>query len=371
MQRQQKMSPSDAALGEMTWPNLIWELLQGQDLSSKQTSWAMNEVMAGSASPVSLAGFLVALAAKGETVSELLGLADTMVAHAVEVPLPLESNNRPLQTVDVVGTGGDRHHTVNISTMAALVVAGAGLKVAKHGNRAASSASGSADVLEALGVRLDLTPEKAASLLTDVGITFLFAQQFHPAFRHAVQARVGLGVPTAFNVLGPITNPARPRAGAIGVGNLRMAPLIAGVFAQRGNSTLVFRSEDGLDELSTTAPARIWEVTPSTGGSVKEHLINFSAELNMPPATISDLKGGSPTENAQIARELFDGKRGPIRNTVVLNAAAAIVADGRKLSNSDDPLIDRFRDAVSTAEKAIDSGEAKRVLQRWVEKSNT
>lgn len=355
---------------ELTWSTLIWELLQGRDLSAQETSWAMNEVMSGSASPVSLAGFLVALAAKGETVSELLGLADTMVAHAVDVPLPRSQSGEVIPTVDVVGTGGDRHHTVNISTMAALVVAGAGLHVAKHGNRAASSASGSADVLEALGIKLDLTAQRAADLISEVGITFLFAQQFHPAFRHAVQARVGLGIPTAFNVLGPITNPARPHAGAIGVGNLRMAPLIAGVFAQRGNSTLVFRSEDGLDELSTTAAARVWEVTEATGGRVKEHLIDFASKLGMQRAQIKDLKGGTPEENARIAREVFEGRLGPIRDTVVLNAAAAIVADGSKVSNTGASLIERFAEGVDHAAEAIDSGRTFEVLQRWVENSH-
>lgn len=353
----------------ITWPDLISELVSGENLPREHASWAMKQVMSGSAAPIPLAGFLVALASKGETVEELRGLADEMVAHARPVPIP-QRDGCALRTVDIVGTGGDRHNTVNISTMAALVVAGTGLPVAKHGNRAASSASGSADVLEALGVRLDVDSELAGRLLADVGITFLFAQQFHPAFRHAVAARVGLGIPTAFNVLGPITNPAKPEAGAIGVGNSRMAPLIAGVFADRGKSSLVFRSEDGLDELATTAPARIWEVTEASSHQVKEHLVDFVAQFGFTKATISDLRGGSPTENASVAKDLFQGKKGPIRDAVVLNAAAAVVADGRLLDEPQAPLTDRFAQAIGIANRSLEEGDALKVLQHWVTESN-
>lgn len=363
--------PNDGVAGEsldVAWPDLITDLLVRRDLSPEQARWAMNEVMSGAASPIALAGFLVALAAKGETVGELRALADEMVAHAVEVQIP--DSLPPLRIVDIVGTGGDRHHTVNISTMASLVVAGAGLPVAKHGNRAASSASGSADVLEALGIKLDVDSVSAGELLADVGITFLFAQQFHPAFRHAAAARVGLGIPTAFNVLGPITNPARPHAGAIGVGNRRMAPLIAGVFADRGNSTLVFRSQDGLDELATTSPAEIWEVTEQTEGVVKHHVVDFVQELGLPPATIADLRGGSPEVNADVARALLDGRTGPIRDSVLLNAAAAIVADGSLIEVTEDGLMARIRAAFDIAAESIDSGRARDVLDRWVERSH-
>lgn len=354
----------------LTWPDLITELLQRRDLPAAHTSWVMNEVMGGTAPPVALAGFLVALAAKGETVAELVGLADEMVHHALEVPVPLGPDGQPIQTVDIVGTGGDRHQTVNISTMAALVVAGAGIPVAKHGNRASSSASGSADVLEALGIRLDVPAPRAGALIREVGISFLFAQKFHPAFRHAAPARVGLGVPTAFNVLGPITNPARPRAGAIGVGNPAMAPLIAGVFAERGNSTLVFRSEDGLDELATTAPVRIWEVTRATDGKVCEHVVDLRGRWGLGSATIPDLRGGSPVENAEVARDVFAGATGPIRDAVVLNAAAAIVADERLLSDPMADLLDRLAEGVSVAATAIDEGRAQAVLEKWITESN-
>ena len=232
-----------------TWPGLLAELLAGRDLDVGRAGWAMDQVMRGEASDVQLAAFLVALRAKGETSAELEGLAAAMLSHAV----PLEV---PGPTVDLVGTGGDQAHTVNISTMASLVLAGAGHRVVKHGNRASSSSSGSADVLEALGVRLDLPPARVAELATEVGITFCFAQVFHPAMRFAAGARRGLGVPTAFNVLGPLTNPARAGAAAVGVADRRLAPLVAGVLAARGTSALVFRGEDGLDELTTTGPAR-------------------------------------------------------------------------------------------------------------------
>lgn len=362
--------PSGSAPEALTWPDLISELLERRDLPAEHTSWVMNEVMGGTAPPVALAGFLVALAAKGETVSELVGLADEMVHHALDVPIPLGADGEPIQTVDIVGTGGDRHQTVNISTMAALVVAGAGIPVAKHGNRAASSASGSADVLEALGIRLDVSAQRAGALISEVGITFLFAQKFHPAFRHAATARVGLGVPTAFNVLGPITNPARPRAGAIGVGSAAMAPLIAGVFAERGNSTLVFRSEDGLDELATTAPVKIWEVTRATGGQVREHVLDLRGRWGMQAATIPDLRGGSPAQNAEIAQDVFAGASGPIRDAVLLNAAAAIVADERLLTDPTADLLDRLAEGVEVAAAAIDEGRAQAVLEKWAVESN-
>ncbi|MPV49447.1 MULTISPECIES: anthranilate phosphoribosyltransferase [unclassified Pseudactinotalea] len=347
----------------LTWPGLITDLIAARDLSAHQTSWAMRRVMRGEADPIALAGFLVALAAKGETVAELRGLADEMLAHAV--PVAVAST----RTVDIVGTGGDRHRSVNISTMAALVVAGAGLPVVKHGNRAASSASGSADVLEALGIKLRLTPERAAELVDEVGITFLFAQQFHPAFRHAAAARAGLGVATAFNVLGPLTNPGRPGAGAIGVGNERMAPLMAGVFAERGNHTLVFRSDDGLDELSPTSPAHVWEVTEATGGVVVPGRIDPARDLGLAPATLDDLRGGDPTFNAAVARRLFAGQGGPVRDAVMLNAAAAFVADATLPGTREGTLPERLTAGLGHAAASLDEGAAADVLAAWVSAS--
>jgi anthranilate phosphoribosyltransferase len=334
-----------------SWPGLIGTLVAGHDLDAEETAWAMGQVMDGETTPVQLAGFLVALRAKGETVDELGGLVAAMLERAVELPVPGPA-------VDVVGTGGDRHRTVNISTMAALVVAGAGRRVVKHGNRAASSASGSADVLEALGVRLDLGPVRVAELADEVGITFAFAQVFHPAMRHAAVARRELGVPTAFNFLGPLTNPARPSACAIGVADLRMAPLMAGVLAARGTTALVVRGEDGLDELATTGPTRVWEVRD---GSVQEHVLDATT-LGLPPATLEDLRGGDAVANADVARRVLAGERGPVRDAVLLNAAAALVATGVGSGS----LGDRLLEGLGLAAGAVDSGTAAAVLDRWV-----
>jgi len=335
-----------------TWPQLISALLAGDDLDRSQAAWAMDQVMAGAATPTQLAGFLVALRAKGETVDELAGLAEAMLRHAVRIEVPGRS-------VDIVGTGGDRHHTVNISTMAALVVAGTGRRVVKHGNRAASSSSGAADVLEALGVRLDQPPQRVAELATEVGITFCFAQVFHPAMRHAAVVRRELGTPTAFNFLGPLTNPAQPPASAIGVYDERMAALVAGVLATRSGSALVFRGEDGLDELSTTAPSRVWVVS---GGRVREDRVD-ATELDLPPAKLEDLRGADAAHNADVLRDLLAGKPGPVRDAVLLNAAGAVVAsDG---VDGPEPLVDLLRPALVEVAAAVDSGAASAVLDRW------
>jgi anthranilate phosphoribosyltransferase len=342
-----------------TWSGLISSLIARQDLTRAEAAWAMDEVMSAEATPVQLAGFLVALRAKGETVEELAGLVDTMLAHAVRIEVPG-------RCVDIVGTGGDRRHTVNISTTAALVVAGAGRRVVKHGNRAASSASGAADVLEALGVRLDLAPERVAALAEEVGITFCFAQRFHPAFRHAAVARRELGVPTAFNFLGPLTNPAQPQAGAIGVADRRMAPIVAGVLAARGASALVFRGEDGLDELSTTAPSAVWAVGD---GSVRQVTVDPLA-LGIPRATLADLRGGDAAHNAGVVRDLVSGKTGPVRDAVLLNAAAAVVAvDG--VPAGEGSLDDALRAALTVVEEAVDSGAAAATLEAWVAATNS
>ncbi|WP_147917291.1 anthranilate phosphoribosyltransferase [Ruania zhangjianzhongii] len=347
------------ATGEVTWPDLITRLIGGGDLAPDETSWAMDQVMSGNSHPIALGGFLVALRAKGETVPEVRGLADAMVAHAVPIDVDRDA-------VDIVGTGGDRHRSVNLSTMAALVVAGTGTTVVKHGNRASSSASGSADVLEALGVRLDLPPEESAQVVQSAGITFLFANAYHPSFRHAAATRRELGVATAFNILGPLTNPARPRASAIGVADPRMAPLVAGVFADRANSTLVFRSEDGLDEMATTAPVRIWEVTEAGGPEIAEHLLDPAEVFGLPRATLEDLRGADPAHNAQVTRDVLAGAEGAIRDTVLLNAAAALVAHARLDGTTTGPLTDRLLAGLEHARRSIDDGAAAATLQAWV-----
>jgi len=338
-----------------TWGELIASLVTGQDLRADQAAWAMDEIMSGDASPVTVAGFLVALRAKGETVEELTGLADAMLAHATRIEVPG-------RTLDIVGTGGDRAHTVNISTMASLVVAGTGLTVVKHGNRAATSSSGSADVLEALGIRLDQPPERVAELASEVGITFCFAGLFHPSMRHAAAARRELPIATVFNFLGPLTNPAQPPAAAIGVADARMAPLVAGVLAARGTSALVFRGEDGLDELAATGPSRVWEVR---GGAVQESVVDWQDALGAAPVTLAELRGADAAHNADVARRVLGGEPGPVRETVVLNAAAALVADGSLAGLASGTLVERFAAAAEHARRALDSGSAADVLERW------
>ncbi|MBK6872399.1 MAG: anthranilate phosphoribosyltransferase [Kineosporiaceae bacterium] len=339
-------------MGAITWSRLIASLLSGEDLSREQCAWAMNQVMSAEATSAQLAGFLVALRGKGETVEELSGLVEAMLQHAVRIEVPGHC-------VDVVGTGGDRHHTVNISTMAALVVAGTGRTVVKHGNRAASSSSGAADVLEALGVRLDLPPGRVAELAPEVGITFCFAQVFHPSMRHAAVARRELGVPTAFNFLGPLTNPAQPAAAAIGVSDARMAPIMAGVLADRGTSALLFRGDEGLDEMSTTAPTTVWLVD---AGQVHRTSLD-AVDLGLARATLADLAGGDATHNAGVVRSVLAGEQGPIRDAVLLNAAAAVVAaDGAARGL----LVERMQAALEEVAAAVDGGAAASVLDRWV-----
>lgn len=345
------------ASGSPTFPDLLHRLVVGEDLSREDAAWAMDRVMSGEATPVQVAGFFIALRAKGESVQELTGLVEAMLAHAVTIDVPGP-------TVDIVGTGGDRARTVNISTMASLVVAGAGERVVKHGNRAASSACGSADVLEQLGVRLDLSPNDVAAVARTAGITFCFAQMFHPAMRHAAVARRELGVPTAFNFLGPLTNPGRPAASAIGVADLRMAPLMAGVLAARGSSALVFRGEDGLDELTISGPSRLWLVGR---GAVEECLLDPS-ELGVATAPVTALRGDDADYNAQVARDVLDGAAGPVRDAVLLNAAAALVAADGVAGEPVSPrtLVPRMADALARAATSVDSGAARSALERWV-----
>lgn len=338
------------------WAALLAALMAGTDLSGADSRWVMDQVMRGDASPVRLGAFLVALRSKGETVEELTGLADGMLAHARRIEVPG-------RTVDIVGTGGDMHRTVNISTMASLVVAGAGVRVVKHGGRAASSASGTADVLEALGLRLDLEPERVAALAEEVGITFCFAQVFHPAMRHAAPTRRELGVPTAFNVLGPLTNPARPTGSALGVPDARLAGLMAGVLAERGSSALVFRGHEGLDEMAPNGPVRVWWVRD---GAVEEHTVDPVGDLGMDPVGLDELRGGGPEENAGVVRALVAGDDGPVRRTVLLNAAAGIVADGSLPGTGEGSLVDRLSAGLEHATRSVDSGAARDVLERWI-----
>ncbi|MFB7777119.1 anthranilate phosphoribosyltransferase [Streptomyces bauhiniae] len=344
----------DTAAGR-SWPEVLNALLDGRDQSADATAWAMNRIMRGEATDAQIAGFLVALRAKGETVEEITGIVRAMYDHANVIEVPG-------RTVDIVGTGGDGAKTVNISTMSSIVVAGTGAKVIKHGNRAASSASGSSDVLERLGVNLELTPKRVAEVAEEAGITFCFAVKFHPALRHVGAARGQLGIRTVFNVIGPLTNPARVRSQAVGVANLAMAPIVAGVFAERGNSSLVFRGEDGLDELTTTSPSRVWIVRD---GKVTEEVFD-PRDVGIELVPVDALRGGDPAYNAMVARKVLEGERGPVRDAVLLNSAAALVA----LDPTREPLADQLRAGMARAAESIDSGRAARTLERWVAASN-
>lgn len=344
----------DTAAGR-SWPEVLNALLYGRDQSADATAWAMDQIMRGEATDAQIAGFVVALRAKGETVEEITGLVRAMYEHANVI----EVSGR---TVDIVGTGGDGAKTVNISTMSSLVVAGTGAKVVKHGNRAASSASGSSDVLGKLGVNLDLTPQRVAEVAEEAGITFCFAIKFHPALRHAGAARGQLGIRTVFNALGPLTNPAKVKAQAVGVADPLMAPIVAGVFAERGNSSLVFRGDDGLDELTTTATSHVWIVRD---GKVTEETFDpRDAGLELVP--VEALRGGDPAHNAEVALRLLDGETGPVRDAVLLNSAAALVA----LDPTGGPLAEQLRAGMEKAAESIDSGAAKRTLERWVAATN-
>jgi anthranilate phosphoribosyltransferase len=358
-------------MADRTWPNLLAALLRAEELSTADTAWAMGEIMSGTATSAQIAGFATALRAKGETPGEVAGLVEAMLAHATRVPL---SDADRAAAVDVVGTGGDRAHTVNISTMAAVVVAAAGVRVVKHGNRAASSSCGAADLLEHLGIPLSLGPEGVARCVAEAGIGFCFAARFHPGMRHAGTTRRELGVATFFNFLGPLTNPAQPRGALVGCFDQRMAPVMAEVFARRGDSVLLVRGEDGLDEFSTIAPTRVWAVhqrTPAGShsdqlhgtGAVTETVLD-AAELGLDRAKPDDLRGGDAPFNADVARRVFAGEHGPVRDAVLVNAAAALTAHAGAGTGAD--LTAALRSGLDRAAVAIDSGAAAQLLDRWV-----
>jgi anthranilate phosphoribosyltransferase len=340
---------------ERTWPVVLAALLRGESLAADDTAWAMGEIMSGDATAAQIAGFAVALRAKGETADEVAGLVRAMLERALRVTVDGIA-------VDTCGTGGDRAHTVNISTMAALVVRGAGVTVVKHGNRAASSACGSADLLEALGVVVDLPPDGVQRCLDTAGIGFCFAPVFHPAFRHTAVPRRELAIPTVFNFLGPLTNPAQPPAQAVGVADERMAPVVGGVLAARGASALVFRGEDGLDELSVAAPSLVWAVHD---GRVRQERVD-PRDLGIERSPAEALRGGDAAHNADVARRLLGGEGGPIRDAVVLNAAAALVAAS---GVTDAGVGEQLVPGVRRAAEAIDSGAALAALESWVEAS--
>ncbi len=346
------------------WPDLLAALLRGEDVPGPAAAWAMGQVMAGEATPVQVAGFLVALRAKGETAAEVAGLVTAMLAAAV--PLDIAG-----PALDVVGTGGDRAHTVNISTMAAIVAAGAGARVVKHGNRAASSQTGTADVLEQLGVVIALPPDAVRACVDTAGIGFCFAAAYHPAMRHAAAPRRELGVPTVFNILGPLANPAQPSAALIGCADARLAPVMAQVLADRGVRALVVRGDDGLDEITTASTTTVWDTT--TGDGVVRHDRLDPVALGLSPATVADLRGGDAQTNAEVLRRVVAGHDTlpAVTDAVLVNAAAALVAwDAATAAHAyGSPgvcVAQRVAAALPVARAAIADGAAARVLAEWI-----
>ena len=335
---------------DQSWPKLLDSLLRRDDLSAEQARWALRQVMDDALTPSQIAGFLMALRAKGETAIELTAFVEEAYAHAttIEVSGP---------TVDLVGTGGDGAKTVNISTMGAIVAAAAGARVVKHGSRSASSASGSADVLEQLGIALHVPVQLTGAVVDEVGIAFCFAAHFHPAMRYAAKPRRELGVPTVFNLLGPLTNPARPTAQAVGVADARLAPIIADVLARRDVTALVYRGDDGLDELTVTTTSTVWVVSR---GIVRREIFD-PRSIGIGLSEISQLRGADAARNAEVAREVLGGKPGAVRDAVLLAAASALAA----LHPTEDSVTVRLGSWLEVARKAIDSGAAKRVLDTW------
>ncbi|HTJ32296.1 MAG TPA: anthranilate phosphoribosyltransferase [Dactylosporangium sp.] len=341
---------TDAA--PVTWGSMLRRLLAGHDLSADAAAWAMGQVVRGEASPARLAALLVALRAKGETAAEIGGFAAALLDAAAAVPVPGP-------TLDIAGTGGDGTNAVNISTMAAIVAAAAGARVVKHGGRAASATSaGSADLVEQLGVPLDLPAAEHAAVATEAGITFLFAAQVHPGMRHASPVRRELGVPTVFNALGPLINPARPTHRLVGVADARLLPLLAEALRAGGARALVVRGDDGLDKLSTATTSQVYTVS---GGTTRRETFDPAA-LGIPRPAPGALRGGDAGANARVVHALLAGQAGPVRDAVLLNAAAALTVAG----DGDAPLAERLCPHLDRCAAAVDSGAAATTLERWV-----
>jgi len=345
----------------LNWPAILGKLLLKNDLERVEANWAMREIMAGDATEAQVGAFMMALRAKGESVAELSGLVDVMLQNAVILSTGPDA-------VDIVGTGGDLHGTVNISSMASILAASAGIPVMKHGSRSASGKTGSSEMLEVLGVRLDLSPIRVAEIFKECGITFFFAPVFHPAMRHVAPIRKQLGVPTTFNFLGPLANPAQPIATSLGVANQLVAPLMAQEMAARGRTALVFRGDDGLDELTTTGTSQIWQVC---GGEVAEYTLDPS-RFGIKPATLDQLIGGDAQSNAETANRLFAGETSgnlsAIRDIVILNAAGGVVAYelAKDASRAEVSLDARFEDAIHRVTGALESGAAQAKLTKWI-----
>ena len=342
---------ADALADHGGWPGLLTELLAGQDLSAEQARSAMATILAGQATAAQLIGFVVALRAKGETADELSGLLDAVLAAAQIVPLDDDLRDR---AVDIVGTGGDRSHSINVSTMAALVTAGAGVPVCKHGARGSSSECGTADVFEALGVAIELSPDGVRRCVEEVGIGFCFAPSFHPAFRFAAPSRREIGIPTVFNLLGPMANPGRVRRQVIGVADPRFADRMLASLRAHGSTDSWVVHGGGLDELTTTGPSTVLALRHDDGART---FTVDPVDLGLAPATHEQLVGGNPAHNADVVRRVLAAERGAHRDIVVLNAAAALVVAG---------VAGDLQEGVATAEQSIDSGTAAEVLDAMV-----
>ncbi|HEY5096647.1 MAG TPA: anthranilate phosphoribosyltransferase [Acidimicrobiales bacterium] len=332
------------------WPGVLTDLLSGTSLTAESAETVLGQVLAGAATPAQIAALAVALAAKGESVEEMTGFVRAMVSHAVPLDLPAG-----MDVIDTCGTGGDRLRSINVSTIAALVVAATGAKVCKHGGRASSSAVGAADVLEALGVAADLGPAGVARCIDEVGMGFCFAPRFHPAMRFAAPVRKELGIPTVFNYLGPLANPGRARYQVVGVSNPAMADKMLGVLAANGAvRAVVVYGDDGLDELSTTGPSTVHELIKAPDGRYQTSAYRVDpAVLGFAPASIEDLRGGDAAFNAAAILRVIGGQSSPHRDIAVLNAAAALVVVG---------TVPDLPSGVVLAGQVVDDGRAAAVL---------
>lgn len=348
----------------LSWPSILGKLIAKQDLDRAEANWAMSQIMAGDSSEAEIAAFMLALRSKGETVAELAGLVDVMLKHAVLLDTGSDA-------VDIVGTGGDMVGTVNVSSMASILASAAGVPVMKHGSRSASGKTGSSEMLEVLGIKLDLSPQRVAEVFREVGITFFFAPVFHPAMRHVAPIRKQLGIPTTFNFLGPLANPAQPLATSLGVANAQIAPLMAQELSQRGRYGLVSRGDDGLDEITTSTTSTLWLVSPDGVDQVTLNPADFGIKLAPKEALI----GGDAQYNAQVTRDLFAGKTsgnlGSVRDIVILNAAGGVVAykaaKSPELAKS--PFKARLESAIESVTNALEAGKANAKLEQWVSAS--
>jgi len=345
----------------LSWKSIFGNLVAAEGLTRDQADWAVRQIISAEATPAQVGGFLLAIREKGESVTELSAFVDVLLEHSVKPPLPNDA-------IDIVGTGGDQLGTVNISSMAAILVAAAGYPVLKHGSRSASGKTGSSEMLEALGINLNLTPEQLGKVFEKTGISFFFAPLFHPALKNVGPIRKELGIPTTFNYLGPLANPVQPVATALGVANSSVAPLLAAEMASRGRTALVFRGSDGLDELTTTGTSKIWVVS---GSKVTETELD-PRDLGIQRATVAQLIGGDATQNAQVARAVLDpetkltGEQQAIQDIVVLNAAAGIAAYELHKNPTGFDLHVELTQALAKTRLAIANGDALAKLNQWV-----